>query len=405
MEQIKQAWARARDWWVRRSAAERSNLIKLVAVTGGVVFLMGAYYLNKGTDSSQKTKARPVAEVFSADDYLDRDIDERIESAVQRAISAQLKAFAEQDRLPPEEEAAPNQDIDDLGLGLGNVEADAYRELDDLNFGEPLGYPEPPAYTPVEPMPEPVPQRVGNISSEAVFTPPPPPAEPPGIERVPIPPGFMPAMLLVGVHAQVSQDGSSNPKPIHLRVQAPATLPNKVKMNLEGCFVIANTWGNLSSERIEAETVSLTCMTSDKKTIISGPLKGYLADQDGQRDMAARVVTKAGSLIGRQVLADALGGFGNSVSSDMGNTVVSPLGAVTTIDGDEALRRGAASGIAGGFQGASEYISTLIEQSGPVLESGAAREVMIMVQELSWLTIQNVDDGLAMQASQVTEGS
>ncbi|MBF4227945.1 conjugal transfer protein TraB, partial [Vibrio anguillarum] len=105
------------------------------------------------------------------------------------------------------------------------------------------------------------------------------------VEKFKIPVGFMPAKLLVGVRAQTSQDGAQNPKPVHFRVQAPATLPNKVRMNLSGCFVIANTWGNLATERIEAELKSIHCVSRDKNTLIEGEVFGYLADTDGQRDM------------------------------------------------------------------------------------------------------------------------
>ena len=41
-------------------------------------------------------------------------------------------------------------------------------------------------------------------------------------------------------------------------------LPNKIKMNLAGCIVIANTWGNLASERIEGENVETDRVEREK---------------------------------------------------------------------------------------------------------------------------------------------
>jgi conjugal transfer pilus assembly protein TraB len=35
-----------------------------------------------------------------------------------------------------------------------------------------------------------------------------------------------------------------------IRVQAPAVLPNEVKANLKGCFVIAEGYGNLATHRV-----------------------------------------------------------------------------------------------------------------------------------------------------------
>lgn len=53
-----------------------------------------------------------------------------------------------------------------------------------------------------------------------------------------LPPGFMKARLLTGIDALASRDATSNPEPIIARVQAPAVLPNEVKANLAGCFVV-----------------------------------------------------------------------------------------------------------------------------------------------------------------------
>jgi conjugal transfer pilus assembly protein TraB len=75
-----------------------------------------------------------------------------------------------------------------------------------------------------------------------------------------LPPGFMKARLLTGVDALASRDATSNPEPIIARVQAPAVLPNDVKANLAGCFVVGNATGSLAKEaeakaKLEGELV------------------------------------------------------------------------------------------------------------------------------------------------------
>ena len=391
MESLNRAWARYREWWAKLSSEDRKNYIRLGAVSGLGLVLLGFFYLNGG-DSEEVPKSAPdQGQEFTSDNLLDRDIEARIEAAVERALNEQRETNSNS-----QPEAIQSVPSDDLGLLDGEpIEPNDYQGLDELEFS-PSGvtYP-PPLATPVPAGEMPVVPEVvmvGGIDNQTVFTPPPAPPKQNGETRIPIPPGFMPGKMLVGVHAQVSSAGSNSPKPIHIRVQAPATLPNDIKLQLEGCFVIANTWGNLASERIEGETVSITCMTSDKKTIIEGDLKGYLADVDGQRDIAGRVVTKMGALLGRQFLADTLSGFGNAIEQSVGSTAISPLGTVSDLDTQESAYKGVASGVAGGFRGVGEYLSELIEQSGPVIESGAARDLMIMVQETSWMTITHLDE-------------
>lgn len=412
MISISSLYERARTAWVKQSHAERKNTIKMVTIIGIICIFFGFYYLREG-DAPKRKEAPPEPVTLVSENFLDRDLDARIEAAVNAEIARRLAAGTLSGSTISSDETESETGLDDLALA-----DEGQDELDSLNFGGAdqyaneaggASYPEAP-YTPVQSeqlqqRPQGAPQFRGGIKTVKLTTPPPPVVDA-EITRFPVPPGFMPAMMIVGVHSQVSNSGTGNPKPIHLRVQAPATLPNKIKMDLAGCFVIANTWGNLASERIEAQTVSINCVTSDKKKLITGALKGYVADEDGQRDIAGRVVTKAGALMGRQFLAETMAGIGETIAQNTGDVAVSPLGTVTSVTGDELLKRGVTSGIGGGFKAAADYLSELLSQSGPVIESGAARPLMIMVQETSWLEIIDIEDagksGAPVAAAQPT---
>lgn len=400
MISISNLYERARAAWVKQSHAERKATIKMVTILSIICVFFGFYYLREG-DAPKKKETPPEPVALVSQNFLDRDLDARIEQAVNAEIARRIAAGT---LVNNKDAAASNESDSGLDdLGMDDEQGD---ELDALDFGsdeqqfgantQGASYPEAP-YTPAQyeqsqqqPRPQGAVQFRGGIKTDKLTTPPPPPVEA-ETTRFPVPTGFMPAMMIVGVHSQVSNSGTGNPKPIHLRVQAPATLPNKIKMNLAGCFVIANTWGNLASERIEAQTVSINCVTSDKKKLITGALKGYVADEDGQRDIAGRVVTKAGALMGRQFLAETMAGIGETIAQNTGDVAVSPLGTVTSVTGDELLKRGVTSGIGGGFKAAADYLSELLSQSGPVIESGAARPLMIMVQETSWLEIIDIE--------------
>ncbi len=58
-----------------------------------------------------------------------------------------------------------------------------------------------------------------------------------------LPPSFIEAKLLTGFDASTSGKGKNNPEPLLLRIQTPAVLPNDIKANLSGCFVIAEAVG------------------------------------------------------------------------------------------------------------------------------------------------------------------
>jgi conjugal transfer pilus assembly protein TraB len=62
-------------------------------------------------------------------------------------------------------------------------------------------------------------------------------------ETVYLPPSFVAAHLLSGVDAPVLKEGTANPMPMLLRLKDLAVLPNRVKADLKGCFVIAGGTG------------------------------------------------------------------------------------------------------------------------------------------------------------------
>lgn len=208
-----------------------------------------------------------------------------------------------------------------------------------------------------------------------------------------LPVGFMKARLLVGVNALTGEFGSENPQTVMFRVQTPAQLPNYIKMNLQGCFVPANVSGNLSAERIITLPVSMNCITKDiagKKYIVEGPVKGFVSDRDGKRDMSARVVSRAGRLLAGAVFAKTAEGFGNFVSAQGATQNVSPLGSVNTFKTDDLAKSAGASGLGGGISEVSKYLLKLVEQTAPTLETGAGKDVNLFIQETAQLEIKEV---------------
>lgn len=209
-------------------------------------------------------------------------------------------------------------------------------------------------------------------------------------DQIQLPVGFMKAKLLVGINALTGEYGSDNPQTLMFRVQAPAQLPNFIKMNLRGCFSIANASGNLSSERIIVLPVSIHCMTMDGRYMVEGQVKGFVSDRDGKRDMSARVVSRAGRLLAGAVLAKSAESFANVIGNQSIQQSNSPLGSVNTIKPDEATSNAAATGVAGGFTEVSKYLLNLAQQTSPALETGPGKDVTLFIQETAELTIKQV---------------
>lgn len=191
----------------------------------------------------------------------------------------------------------------------------------------------------------------------------------------------MRARLLTGIDALASRDATSNPEPIIARVQAPAILPNEVKANLSGCFVIGNATGSLAKERVEVQLVSISCVDFDEHAVVDQSIKGFFVDADGKKGLSGKVVTRAGATLARSFIAGTIAGISQSVEGSFGSLSTSALGSVRSLDAGDAAKSGIAGGLSKSSDKLTDFYLDLARQAGPVVEVGAAKDVVVVIQE------------------------
>jgi conjugal transfer pilus assembly protein TraB len=208
-------------------------------------------------------------------------------------------------------------------------------------------------------------------------------------QRIYLPPSFMAATLLSGLDAPTSETAKGSPVPALLRIKDLAVLPNSVKADLKGCFVIAEGLGNLADERAHMRLVSLSCLTREGQSVIDQKIKGFLVDQDGKIGLKGKVVSRMGSAIARSMIAGFFGGLGEYVAAQNTITSTSPLGTTQTIDPNAALQYGAGSGLASAFKDTQKFYLDLAKQALPVIEIGATKDVTLVIEEGTMLDLQD----------------
>jgi conjugal transfer pilus assembly protein TraB len=208
-----------------------------------------------------------------------------------------------------------------------------------------------------------------------------------------LPPSFMEAILLSGLDAPTSSDAKGNPVPALLKVKTPAFLPNSVRADLKGCYVIADGRGNLATERAELLLVSLSCLDRKGRAVIDQKVKGFVVDQDSKIGLRGRVVAKMGSMIARSMIAGFFGGVGDVVRASATTTAISPLGATQTIGAADLAKAGIGSGLANGFKDIEKFYMELAHQTMPVIEVSAAKPVTLVISEGVNLEIKKLRKG------------
>lgn len=209
--------------------------------------------------------------------------------------------------------------------------------------------------------------------------------------RVYLPVGLMEAVVLTGLDALVGNQAQSNPEPILARVQTPAVLPNDVRANLEGCFVIGNGIGILSKERVDVRAVSLSCVDANNRAVIDQPIKGYLVDTDGKKGLSGEVVTRDGAIVGQAFAAGLLEGFGSVAEAGAGTQTISPLGSTRIFDTEQAVVAGVGQGIGSSANSLKEFYLDLAKTITPVIGVGTGKRAVLVIQEGVYLEIKEVD--------------
>ncbi len=211
-------------------------------------------------------------------------------------------------------------------------------------------------------------------------------------QSVYLPPSFMEAQLLTGFDASTSGTGLNNPEPLLLRIQTPAVLPNDVKANLSGCFVIAEAVGRLDKERADVRLVSLSCLSNKGKAVIDTPVKGFITDSDSKVGLAGRVVSRMGAATARTIVAGFFDGMGDMLKSAATTQSTSALGTTSSVKAGEVAKYSLGGGLSEGARSLHDFYLDLAKQATPVIEVGATKQITVVISEGKELEIRTLEE-------------
>ena len=187
--------------------------------------------------------------------------------------------------------------------------------------------------------------------------------------------------LLGGMDAPTMAAAKTNPLPVLMRVDDLSFLPNNWKEDIQGCFILGEGYGDLSSERAYIRTTTLSCVTKNGYHIDT-PFKGAVYGEDGKAGLRGRVVTKQGALLARTLIAGFLQGISDAFKQS--NTIVSvtPQGSTQTLDPKKAIQSGLFNGASAATNKLAEFYLKMADQIAPVIEISAGRRVDVIATDM-----------------------
>jgi len=363
--------------WYDESGSEQKTKIKRAATLGVIVLVITVVYSMRD-DGSELVVAEPeISEITLGTDLLEDD--------VRTDVKKQLQDFDTERNDDKARISNLESQLTDLIKQRAEQAASAKEDEKPLIEGV-ASFPSPPPLRyngqshAIDQSLQEAEKRVGGIGRKQGVKAEDMPEKKP-TRSVKLAPGFMEGMLLTGVEALSSEGAQGDPEPILVRVQAPTVLPNEVRANLVGCFVVANAFGVLAKEKVEARLVSLTCMNAGGQVVIDEEIKGYLADKSGKKGIAAIVSAKQGTHLARAVVAGIFGGVGEAISLESTTQSTSPLGTTQVIDSDKVYDAGIGQGIKSGAEKIQEVFLELAKNTAPTLEVGAAAKVTVVLTQ------------------------
>ena len=207
-----------------------------------------------------------------------------------------------------------------------------------------------------------------------------------------LPVSFTRGTLLGGLDAPTGGQSQSNPHPVLIRLSDNSVLPNRFRGEYRDCFVIAAGYGDISSERAYLRTENLSCVRADGAAL-EVKIQGSVYGEDGKVGMRGRLVTKQGQMLANALLAGVVSGIGQGLATSSTTYSTSALGTIASSSGgSEAYRAGLGSGVGKALDRLAQYYIKLAENTFPVIEIDAGREIDVVITKGVRIDVPMVPD-------------
>ncbi|SFV16739.1 TrbI/VirB10 family protein [Pseudoduganella namucuonensis] len=195
-----------------------------------------------------------------------------------------------------------------------------------------------------------------------------------------LPVGFIRGETLSGIAAPTGGQAQANPLPVLIRLLDNAVLPNHFRSEVKECFVIASGYGSISASRAYLRTVNLSCVRRDGRAL-EVKIDGNVLGEDGMLGLRGRLVTMQGQMLANALRAGIVSGIGQGFAQSGASFSTTPFGTLATSPegmGDR-MQRGIAGGVGRALDNLANYYIKLAEETFPVIEIGAKRQVDIVL--------------------------
>ena len=200
---------------------------------------------------------------------------------------------------------------------------------------------------------------------------------------------FVRAVVLGGADADASVNGQSKNNGVMLfKLLQAGTLPNGQHSHLEGCFVTASSYGDISSERAYVVLDRLSCALPGRP-IIDKAVTGW-AFFGGKVGIKGVPLMRDNKIMLWAGISGAMSGIASAAQYAQSIQSISPLGSATSVPSTNVAPYAAYGGASKAAEVLSNYYVKRAEQYHPVIQVGSGNLVTIVFKEGFFLEPDNV---------------
>jgi conjugal transfer pilus assembly protein TraB len=206
---------------------------------------------------------------------------------------------------------------------------------------------------------------------------------------------FVRAVVLGGADADASVNGQSKNNGVMLfKLVQPGTLPNGGRSHLEGCFVTASSYGDISSERAYVVLDKLSC-AKPGEAVIDKSVTGWVFFE-GKVGIKGKPLMRDNKIMRWAGLSGVLSGIASAAQYSQSVQSISPLGSATTVPTGNIAPYAAYGGASKAADVLSNYYVKRAEQYHPVIQVGSGNLVTIVFKDGFYLGVENTTEDKAL---------
>lgn len=192
-----------------------------------------------------------------------------------------------------------------------------------------------------------------------------------------LPPGsYVKGRLMTGIEAP-----EGRPYPVLIQLDFAYILPNKMQLDLSGCFVIAKAQGDLSTERVQMQATKMSCVAKNGETF-EREIKGFIADEkDNSFAVIGTVNSKQDRVAATAFLSSVVEGIGSAIQRRQTTVLKDSEGdSESYISGDEK-KFIAAGGASSAASKIADWYLKQAENLLPTINVGSGQELWVVMQD------------------------